>query len=571
MHHTNKQINYNRIWTTLCAVILFVLPLLRISYGVDITDTSYSLGNFENFQNMDGMWVIATYLANALGFLFTRLPFGHLMIGMNFYSSLLISVTLIASFFFLIRKLPLWTVMIGELISLFLCWCPTPILYNYLTYLIMTFALMALFYGIRDEKRKYLVLAGILLGMNVFVRFSNLAEIGFILVVWYDAIMHQKNLKKGWIHTLNCVMGYLIGFGTIFLVILLQYGWDGFLDMIHSLMNISGNVGGYSPVDMVKNVFLAYVQNIRFTWIAVLWIILVQWIYSRTKKLFLKIGICILGGGFFAIIFYYYFRQGLFTRSEYNQYPSMFFWAMILLVASIAVDLAMLIRKEESRELKILSIISFLILMLTPLGSNNGVFPNFNNLFLVAPLTVFGVYHLLYEKKEIKKYLPMQVAVFAVFIILFFQTMMFHIVFTFRDAGLSKDLSYTVDRIEVLKGMRTTKEKAGMFSALDEAIRELEYTKREFVMFGEAPGIPYFLELQPAISSTWPDLDSYSKEEFEGSLSSANNPVILVYRATYPDLLKDVQTDEKAKILVDYINANAYQAVYADDYFMIFE
>ena len=72
----------NKALEILFAVLLLLLPLLKINQGVDLTDTPYSLGNYRFFEGADGVWVLATFLSNVTGYLFTRLPFGGTMIGM---------------------------------------------------------------------------------------------------------------------------------------------------------------------------------------------------------------------------------------------------------------------------------------------------------------------------------------------------------------------------------------------------------------------------------------------------------------------------------------------------------
>jgi len=567
------RIKNNKIWVILAAIVLFVLPILRIRYGVDITDTGYSYGNFENFSSMEGMWVIATYLANVVGHFFTLLPFGHTMLGMNFYTGLVISAILLFSFFFLRKIFPTWIVFIGELLAFFLCWCPSAILYNYLTYLFMTIALAYIYHGLIHNKKWYLVVAGIFLGMNVFVRIPNLVEMGFILAIWYDAFSQKKGWKTGIIHTFLCIAGYLIGIGSLMFVIIFQYGWLQLKGMINSLVDVGNEISGYGPLSMVKHIALDYFQHLRFLWIAVLCLFLVQVLYSKFKNRLMQIIICIIGGGIFAGVFYFYYRMKLFSYNQYNDYTSIFFWAMMFLVISITVDVAFLVRKDSSRESKLLAMFSLLILILTPLGSNNSVYPNFNNLFIVAPVTFYGLYCFVFQKKNRKKLLPLQVSLFAVLLILMVQCCMFKIIFTFRDAGLTKELNTIITKNEVTKGMVTTKEQAEMIADLTAYIQAENLQERKVVIFGYAPGISYFLHMQPAISSTWPDLDSYSKEEFTSSLSQADNPLVFIYLKKYPDVVsyRGNTGDEKAAIMANYLLMQQYEVIYQDDNFEIYD
>ena len=125
----------NKALEILFAVLLLLLPLLKINQGVDLTDTPYSLGNYRFFEGADGVWVLATFLSNVTGYLFTRLPFGGTMIGMKLYSSLLISFMALFSFRFFKTKMPMWVAFLGEVAAIGVCWCPSVILYNYMTYL----------------------------------------------------------------------------------------------------------------------------------------------------------------------------------------------------------------------------------------------------------------------------------------------------------------------------------------------------------------------------------------------------------------------------------------------------
>lgn len=64
--------NIQRVQRILQAVvfplILFLFPLMKINQGIDLTDTGYSLGNYRFFGQMDGVWMLLTFLANTAVF-----------------------------------------------------------------------------------------------------------------------------------------------------------------------------------------------------------------------------------------------------------------------------------------------------------------------------------------------------------------------------------------------------------------------------------------------------------------------------------------------------------------------
>lgn len=219
--------------------LLLLYPLLKVNQGIDVADTTYSLANFQYFGQTEGTWMVATFLANAVGSLFMRLPFGGTMIGMNFYTSLVQSATALMVYLGLRMKIPAPLLFLGEMTALGLCWCPSTILYNYLTYFLMTAAILFLFWGmtapsdgwgkppIKDKmaagnlaadlrgavdalcagagsqedrggkaclrkQRMCFAAAGVCLGANVAVRMPNVVQAAFILAVWYGMVIMNK-------------------------------------------------------------------------------------------------------------------------------------------------------------------------------------------------------------------------------------------------------------------------------------------------------------------------------------------------------------------------------------------
>ena len=185
----------NKIWNNitriLFPIILVIYALMNINEGVTVTDTGYNYANFIYFDSMDDMWKFSTYLSSAIGAMLTKLPLGQSMLGLNFYTGLFkVFSALLAYFFFLkVCKFRREVVFVGEMIALGFCWCPTALIYNYLTYLLFCVGAMCIYVALIKEKRKYFILAGIALGLNVFVRLPNVAEVALIVVVWFAAVL----------------------------------------------------------------------------------------------------------------------------------------------------------------------------------------------------------------------------------------------------------------------------------------------------------------------------------------------------------------------------------------------
>ena len=155
-------------------LVLLIFPLIKATRGVDLTDTSYSLGNYVFFDGSKDVWFLLTYISNAVGHLFTQLPFGGTLIGMKVYGSLTVSVMALFAYRFFSTKMPSWLAFLAEVLAIGMCWAPTTILYNYLTYFFLLGACVMLFRGLAGTNRsRCLVYAGLLLGINTFVRFPG--------------------------------------------------------------------------------------------------------------------------------------------------------------------------------------------------------------------------------------------------------------------------------------------------------------------------------------------------------------------------------------------------------------
>ena len=181
-------------------VILAFYPLRHIGQGIDLWDTGYNYANFQYIgtEHMGSMWMFSTYLANVAGNWLTKLPNADTLRGMNLYTGLFVSVLALAGYFFCTRKLkmPKGIAFVGEMAAISLCWCPTALLYNYLTYVLFLSSFILLYLGLTKEKKGFLAGAGVLLGANVLVRFSNLPEMGMIVAVWaYDVIVWLEERK----------------------------------------------------------------------------------------------------------------------------------------------------------------------------------------------------------------------------------------------------------------------------------------------------------------------------------------------------------------------------------------
>ncbi len=484
-------------------LLLLLLPLRHITQGIDISDTGYNLACFRWFGERDGMWVYVTYLANVVGHMFTRLPFGDTMAGMNLYCSLVVSLTALLAWYFLKDKLPFALVLAGEVLAIFLCWCPHVILYNYLTYLGLTAGTILLYGGIRSGKKRLFVSAGFLLGLGVGTRFSNLTHMALILALWYHSFLEKKDWKKTIRDTLWCILGYAAGLVVYLLMIWLQYGLSGYFSMLFGLREMSGGDGsGYSMGEMIVGAFVDYAGSMRWG-ILFLAYGLAGMLLFRVRKGQYDIAKRILFLAGLAVLIRLVYGRGMFGF-DYHTYFSIFWWVSLFNTAALVCSIAALFSDNISQEEKVLAMLVLITILILPLGSNNRSYPVINDLFLIGPVTLYFI------GRFVPHSFPLRSVFAACLLALAVQSVGFGMVFVFRDGSLEEKRDTKVENNGILKGMYTTRANAQALTEITAFWQETFPDGKSVILYGDIPGLSYLLDAPSAITSTWANLESYN-------------------------------------------------------------
>ena len=556
-------------------IILFLYPLTKVNQGIDVSDSTYSLGNYLFFGRMEGMWVISTYLSNVIGFLLVHLPLGNTLLGMNVYTSLFVSLLVLICYITLKKDFSASILFVGEIIAIGFCWIPTGILYNYITYLFFAIGAILLYIGITREKRKDLFFAGFFLGMNVMVRIPNITQAALIVALWYSCIHKKDKIKVVFRKTLCCLFGYIMGFIVPFFFVLLRYGISGFLDMVSSLSSIQSVDKSYSAWSMVTSVILAYARSAKWVIIIIIGIFLGIMMFSIYKG---KIEIIkkVLYFSGIAVMLRFFWGRGMFSFRYYEDYTSMFEWGMMGLYLSIITALVVFLKKGYLYKEKIMAVIVLIIIAVTPLGSNNYTCQNLNNLFLVIPFTLYIICSWLNAKNQTIKMhgllkgcdFPWKSMVIVVILMIIIQSIGFHFNFVFRDGMKGEKRDTMLTQTVTADYMVTNSKNAENLTGLIQYCREHNFTGKEAIFFGDAPGLSFLLEMPFAISTSWPDLDSYATTQFVEELKTLTDKPFVIIRKIQP---ATQYAAGKNEILNNYIETTHYQKKYENDDYIIFK
>ncbi len=564
--------DYEKIWCNLVfPLILSFYPLVMIGQGVDVSDSTYSLSNFFYFEKMEGMWVVSTYLANLCGWGLTRLPLGTTLYGMNLYTSLLVTATVLLVYTQLRKWMPAWIVFVGELVAVGFLWIPSTILYNYLTYFLFAAGTILLYKGLVEAKNLWLLLAGVMLGLNVFVRIPNVTEMALILGLWYYLWMEKKSISVIGKKTLICMVGYVTGLVLPLSLVLLQYGVSGLAEAIRGLTAIQAADSSYSPMAMILSVVTAYGRSGK--WAVVLGVAaglgmamfaLRKGQLEKPKRIVFLLGILLL--------LRFLWGRGMFSFRYYEDYTSMYEWGMIGLYLSWISAAYLLGSARATLEEKLWAVLVMIILMITPLGSNNYTYQNLNNLFLVAPFT-------LYTFVKVFRYRggegPLSGLAFcwkamvaAAGVMILVQSIGFHLHFRFRDGMDGTPRDYRLASPEAAAGMSTTRENGealeGLYAFLQE---ENKLAGSSVILYGDCPGLSFLLKMPFALQTAWPDLDSHPYTAFADDLEGTQTNPIVILRNREP---VGEQGKKKKDYLLEWMNGRGYTCKYYNDSYLVY-
>lgn len=593
----------DKIGIIIGAVFLGIYPFCQINRGVDLMDAGYGLGNFYFFKDMDLNWKLATYLSNILGSVLLHFPGASTYLGMNFYTTALLVAAAITCYLFLIKiRLHPVLVFLGEWIALSLCWAPTTILYHYLGYYLITLAVICIELAIGKRNKKCYFLAGILLGAGIFVRMPNVTYMACILVVWFDALfLYEKTdkWKRLFRNTGICIMGYLVGAGVPFAIICHKYKFQAYIVMIQWLFGMTETATDYKPTSMIYAMFGDYIQYAVWLGLMLLYVLAGlllfrirsgQW--EKAKK------ICFLLG--LPVLLRFFYGRGMFGF-DYNSYFSIYKWLVVFLLLfwmatvwflSLSEDKLqeMGFERAQADRIKRITVGAMVIVMITPLGSNNGLYPIINNLFLPAPLTLYLGF--LFVKRH--QHFPIKAMACTIAGAILLQTTMFGTHFVFHDAVAGQKIDTEITQIPSLRHMRTTAEKAQELESLYQYISCNKLQNRPILLYGDIPALSYILRMKPAIFTTWADLASNTQKQLvqamyqlDNKLKSAKKqerPLVIVSAKVGAYLTDDAEgmklsvlqdgeyeSDGKIQIIKAFLEAHAYSNTYCNTAFLVFE
>lgn len=540
------------------AVILAAFCFVGVNRGIDITDSGYNLGNFTYLEGLDGMWFYSTLFANFLGKLIVLLPFGNTMLGAGIYLRLLRAVFIVWLYFFFVKKVQIGrpVSLAGCILALAMCWAPTYGVYHYLGYYLFAIAIALLYTGLEKEKDQYLFVAGVVLGINVFVRLPNICEAALIIAVWWYLYTSGRKFGEICQKTGACVLGFCLSIGIVFIGLLVTGHVKDYFSGLGDLFTMSGEDERYGVWFTIRNLIDSY-TCVWYWLIPVALAAIALFVLGFFPKKFkiLYHGLAVAGMG---VVYLWFYKTRLFDYN-FRSYSSMYLFGVVILIVCIFLLLAGTFGKSFSPGIKMLCVSSLVSILVTPLGTNNSLYCVLNNMFILFPMAIYVAVKL----GEKQRLYVLRTGILTLLSLYVAQMIAFGCIFTFREKQPPQTAKVTNN--SVMQGMKTSKELAAFYETVGDIWEEKNLREAEILTFGDVPGFAYYYGSKPALSSTWPSLNSYSNEKFEvemkelaGRMRDKGAKVVCV-----TDFYLD-KDGKKQEILKNFLSEYEFESVYSD-------
>ena len=562
-------------------VLLFATQVIIAMQGFDVCDEGSKLTFFQQFFNDIGSvrYNFVHYISGILGGVWYKLyPSG----GILWFRLLTIIVqlsTLLVCYHFLKKFFDRKFIFFGLCIAFFLNDFGFLAFYhNHLTAFINALVVVVLFNALKKESKKHFLAAGILVGINVFVRIPNLLLISFGLVLFFNKLFVRNHLS--WSTTFRFLsfygLGVLIGFFVVFILQLALGHLSLMKEAIATLFQFSqASDSDHNLLRMIKIELFNYYTITKF--MAVLLFLAVVFSFCFKKICNYKPLVVVLYVVLFFVFSFLIFNGGI-----------RFVYAFCTLILTYV-----LLSKKENDAFRLLAFLSLLMMYVTPLGSSEGIYnTGYICLWIALPFSiVFLATKLSFNSPFIS--ISINQKPFRLFVLVFvgaaLMTKAYLIVYNaYFDYGPRWHKTHAINS-DFAKGIYTTKEKADIINDLLVVLPNFVKPGDLLLTYDSIPMIHFFTQTRPFMYNPWVwiyDGYSFSKQLNKAVKERPYLPVVIQQKfetiggfgEPNPNYLREDKTRdvysynvERVKAFNQFISDHQYSISWSNAHFNIYE
>ena len=523
--------------------------------------------------------------------LYSLIPSRGLLI-MRFWGILFILATALAAYFLLRNRLPRKLILIGIMLQTVLLGGDSRMFgYNTLTAFFGVLSVVFLIEGALRRKSIYLIIAGMLIGLNILIRLPNIVFLSLLVMPLISSYTKNETrwLSKGLILSIWVLCGAMIG-GSIGWMILRSIGADQMV--INYIEYLTGQLGETSNTHNAGSMLSIMWSNLNLSIITLAYFFLALFIaaiaFSSKKRI-----INLAGAAISLIIIY----RTTFTSSN------IFGDNVIALMNGVGL-IGSCYFINGTREQRSIAVGAILLALLCPLGSDRGFQTVWNGTWLALPVGICGIYWaLLNERLTIsskgftdvhgKRFLfgklemtethfrhAFAVALISMSAAIFAQTE-FHSFFD-PESRIQKTAPITSP---MSKGIFTAAYKAERVNPLLKELSKHVKPNDLLLVYDFSPTIYFLTQTRPFGGISWPCM--YSGKPYEKAISEAVKhekqlPVIVLqyFPSTHAwwriieeyftrDYSDAFTNPEMNRFMLDFMKEHGYKQVWSNQYYTI--
>jgi hypothetical protein len=348
-------------------------------------------------------------------------------------------------------------------------------------------------------------LAGIILGANLFIRFPNFLGLSLGSAIWLHAWAYRRSWRDALARSLWFLGGFALGIALVWGLIV----WNGhktvYIQGIQELFDRAGDIdSGYAASGLFKRFiwdhFLAFAKALTVLLISAL---IAKWI-GKQKKLMAAVGV-------FTAAFLLFFVNYL--RDQWQWCIPGICYIVLLLIFSLEL--------RKNTPLAVLAFIAGLILLLTPLGSGDGIGPAIYGTWLAIPLTLVWLWRTSdltvsirlkagNDGLEANREISFEARSFRVFAMIIALALLFQVLVsswrhTFRDSETRLAMTHSIAH-PLLWGTYTTAERAKVVAELLDAMFRFTKPGDEVIAYNTITTVHFLTQTHPWLGDPWPDI-----------------------------------------------------------------
>jgi hypothetical protein len=452
--------------------------------------------------------------------------------------------------------------------------------YDNLTALFYLTGAALLFFGLVGNRKLLVVLAGVVLGANLFVRFPNLLGISLVTAIWLQAWAFRWTLRDVLVWSAWFLAGFTLGAALVWVLIVLHGHKSIYFQGIQAIFGLAVDVDSHHSGSVLLKRFIRGHLMAFFEALSI--VVIGGWIAQWVSKQKIHLASVVILASALLLVYVIY------VRDQWR-----FFVPGICYVVLLSI---VFLESRKHPPLALLAFIAGMLLLLAPLGSNNGIKNSIYGMTLALPFTLIWlwrssdlVFSLWFKVSgdgfESNAKFSTEVRGFRVFTItivlaLLFQSLASAWRNTDSDSNNRLAMTHSIAH-PLLAGIFTTAERAKVVSELLNAMSHFAKPGDEVLAYNAIPTVHFLTETHPWLGSAWPDFEDpemittliRQKEQTGARLPCIVRATGSTYTSSWPIEAQPVATwwnqDKPRRVFAEFEQRHGYAVAWSNDFFEI--